>query len=97
MKNENKNFKEEFKEWWSKNKSKIKIGAKCLGIGLVIGFFKGVSTMTKMHADTEMELIKKIPYEPDCDNIADYVHDHMDELKPFYEEEKEYRKEFDLE
>lgn len=85
-----KNTKEEIKEFWSEHGDKIKIGAKCLGIGLAIGFIKGAFSMSKIDRGIHCELIKKIPYEPDYDDFADYVQDHMDELKVYYEAEKEF-------
>lgn len=66
------------------------VGVKCLGVGLAIGFIKGLTTAFRMSAVLDAELIKKIPYEPDYDDIAEYVHDHVDELKPFIETEIEY-------
>ena len=84
------NFKEEFKSWWEENGEKIKIGAKCLAVGLLIGFVKGVVTESEISSRTHSELIKKIPYEPDCDDLADYIHNHIEELKPCIEAELEY-------
>ena len=90
MENNKRNFKNELKDFWNENRDKIKIGLKCLGIGLAIGFVKGGMTGMSMQRDTVNRLIDKIPYEPDCDDIADYVHEHLDELKPYYESEIEY-------
>lgn len=87
------NAKEELKEFWSEHGEKIKIGAKCLGVGLAIGFIKGAFAMSKSNSIVNSELIKKIPYEPDYDDFADYVQDHMDELKVYYEAEKEFNEE----
>jgi hypothetical protein len=89
--NENKrNFKMEVKEWWSEHGSKVKIGAKCLAAGLLIGLVKGVLTESKLSASVHSKLIDKIPYEPDCDDIAEYIHDHIDELRPYIEAEVEF-------
>lgn len=91
MNKENKkSFKDELKEFWIENKDKIKIGLKCLGAGLLIGCAYGAVQMGKADSEIYAKLVDKIPYEPDCDDIAEYVHDHMDELKGYYEAEKEY-------
>ena len=90
MNKNSRNFKEEIKECWSEYGDKIKIGAKCLGIGLLVGFAKGVLTESKMSSRVHSELIKKIPYEPDCDDIAEYIHDHIDELIPYIKAEIEF-------
>ena len=90
MENSNRNFKNEIKDWWDANKDKIKIGAACLAGGLFVGFVKGVLTQAKMQDRTYSELIKKIPYEPDYDDIGEYVHDHIDELKDYIKEEIEF-------
>lgn len=90
MENNKRNFKDELRDFWNENRDKIKIGLKCLGLGLVIGFVKGGMTGMDMQRDTVNRLIDKIPYEPDCDDIAEYVHEHLDELKPYYEAEIEY-------
>lgn len=91
-----KGFKEEVKEFWSEYGDKIKIGAKCLGIGLAIGFVKGAFTAMEMANQNQARLIEKIPYEPDGDDIGEYVFDHIDELKPLIETTIEEAKEFDL-
>ena len=54
-------FKEQCKDFWKENKDKIKIGLKCLGVGLVIGFFKGVSTALKLNHEETMKLLDKVP------------------------------------
>ena len=36
------------------------------------------------------KLIDKIPYEPDPDNIDDWVSNHMDDLKEYYEFHKNH-------
>ena len=90
MENNKRNFKDELRDFWGEHGDKIKIGLKFLGIGLVIGFVKGAMTGMGMQRDTVNRLIDKIPYEPDCDDIAEYVHEHLDELKPYYEAEIEY-------
>ena len=90
MENNKRNFKDELRDFWGEHGDKIKIGLKFLGIGLVIGFVKGVMTGMDMQRDTVNRLIDKIPYEPGCDDIAEYVHEHLDELKPYYESEIEY-------
>ena len=93
MENNKRNFKNEIKDWWTDNREKVKIGVKCLGVGLAIGFVKGACTGMDMQRDTVNRLMDKIPYEPDCDDIAEYVHDHIDELKPYVEAELEYSEE----
>lgn len=84
------NFKDELKDWWADNRDKVKIGLKCLGVGLAIGFVKGAFTGIRMQQDTVNQLIDKVPYEPDCDDIGEYVHEHIDELKPYVETELKY-------
>lgn len=42
--NEKRDFKKEIKDWWSKNKRPIKVGATCLFIGAFCGFVKGVNS-----------------------------------------------------
>ena len=37
---ENKNIKQQIKDFWSKNKQKIKVGVICLVSGLAIGYVK---------------------------------------------------------
>ena len=90
MENDKRNFKDELKDFWGEHGDKIKIGLKFLGIGLVIGFVKGAMTGMGMQRDTVNRLMDKIPYEPGCDDIEEYVHEHLDELKPYYEAEIEY-------
>ena len=90
MENNRRNFKDALRDFWSEHGDKIKISLKFLGIGLVIGFAKGAMTGMDMQRDTVNRLMDKIPYEPDCDNIEEYVHEHLDELKPYYEAEIEY-------
>lgn len=86
--NENKlNFKEEIRDWWSEYGDKVKIGAKCLVVGLSIGFIKGVLTESKLLASAQSKLLDKIPYEPDCDDIMDYICDHIEEFRPYFEAE----------
>lgn len=83
---EKRNFKQEIKDFWKEQGSKIKIGVKCLTFGLFIGFIKGVLTSDQMHC----KLIDKIPYESDPDNIDDWVSNHMDDLKEYYEFHKNH-------
>ena len=90
MENNKRNFKDELRGVWDEHGDKIKIGLKFLGIGLVIGFVKGAMTGMDMQRNTVNRLIDKIPYEPDCDDIEEYVHEHLDELKPYYESEIEW-------
>ena len=90
MENNKRNLKDELKGFWDEHGDKIKIGLKFLGIGLVIGFVKGAMTGMDMQRDTVNRLMDKIPYEPGCDDIAEYVHEHLDELKPYYESEIEW-------
>lgn len=90
-----KGFKDEVKEFWSEYGDKIKIGAKCLGIGLTIGFIKGAFEAFKMTNQIEAQLIEKIPYTPDCEDVGEYVWDHIDELKPLIETTIEEAKEFE--
>ena len=52
-----KNYKEEVKKFWNDNKSKIKVGAKCLAIGYIIGIAKGVLLESKISAETINNLI----------------------------------------
>lgn len=92
MDNNKRNFKNEVKDWWTDNRDKVKIGLKCLGVGLLVGFVKGACTGMSMQGDTVSRLIDKIPYEPDCDDIGEYVHEHIDELKPYVETELENSK-----
>ena len=51
-----------------------------------IGFIKGVLTSDRI----DCKLIDKIPYEPDPDNIDDWVSNHMDDLKEYYEIHKNH-------
>ena len=90
MDNPKRNLKDKLRDFWSEHRDKIKISLKLLGIGSVIGFAKGAMTGMDMQRDTVNRLMDKIPYEPDCDNIEEYVHEHLDELKPYYEAEIEY-------
>ena len=90
METNKRNFKDELRDFWGEHGDKIKIGLKFLGIGLVIGFVKGAMTGMEMQRDTVNRLMDKIPYEPGCDDIEEYVHEHLDELKPYYESEIEY-------
>ena len=90
MENNKRNFKDELKGFWDEHRDKIKISLKFLGIGLVVGFVKGAMTGMGMQRDTVNRLMGKIPYEPGCDDIGEYVHEHLDELKPYYEAEIEY-------
>lgn len=90
MENNKRNFKDELRGFWDENGDKIKIGLKFLGIGLAIGFVKGAMTGMDMQRDTVNRLMGKIPYEPGCDDIEEYVHEHLDELKPYYESEIEW-------
>ena len=71
MENNKRNFRNEVRDFWNENRDKIKIGLKCLGIGLAIGFVKGGMTGIDMQRDTVSRLIDKIPHEPDFDDIAD--------------------------
>ena len=54
---EKRNFKQEFKDWWSENKKVIKTGSLCLLIGAFYGFAKGVDSGTKFTG----KLIDRIP------------------------------------
>lgn len=72
------------KEFWNENKDKIKIGAKCLGIGLTVGFIKGVFMMLDKQAD----LLERIP--PDDTDFKDYIITHFDEFEDFIKEESKY-------
>ena len=90
MNNEKRSFKEEVKNFWEEHGKTIKVGIKCLATGLLVGFIKGVLTESEIHSREVCKLIDKIPYEPDGDDIAEYVHYHIDELKPYIEAEIEY-------
>ena len=85
MTTDKRDFKKEIKEFWDDYGTTIKVGARCLTVGLFVGFVKGVLTESKMHSEATCRLIDKIPYEPDPENIADYVHEHIDELRPYIE------------
>lgn len=74
-----------FKEFWNENKDKIKIGAKYLGIGLTIGFIKGVFTMSKIYEGNISDLIDRIP--PYDTDFKDYIITHFDEFEDFIKEE----------
>lgn len=72
--------KKSIKNFWSENGDKIKIGIKCLCIGAGVGFVYGFNRLT----DERIELIKKIPYEPDVEDMYDYIETHKDD-KEFME------------
>lgn len=83
---EKRNLKAEVKEAWSEAWPRIKIGAICLGTGLMVGFIKGVLTEDKRHT----KLLEKLPYEPEYEDIDAWVMDHMDEVKEHYDNLKDY-------
>lgn len=45
---ENKNIKQQIKDFWSENKQKIKVGAICLVSGLAIGYVKAVGDIKEI-------------------------------------------------
>lgn len=45
---ENKNIKQQIKDFWSENKQKIKVGAICLVSGLAIGYVKAVGDLNEI-------------------------------------------------
>lgn len=88
MKDNKRNFKEEFNDWWDENKTKIKIGVKCLVIGLGVGFIKGVLTTNKLHERNLSAMIDRLP--PEETDCRSYIETHIDEFKPFIKEEMSY-------
>lgn len=45
---ENKNIKQQIKDFWSENKQKIKVGAICLVSGLAIGYVKAFGDLKEI-------------------------------------------------
>lgn len=70
-------IKEEVKTFYKKHENEIKIGLK-VGVGcLAFGFISGFVKSTKIHNSFQNELIKRLPYAPDCDDIEDYILTHL--------------------
>lgn len=88
MKDNKRIFKEEINDWWDENKTKIKFGAKCLALGLGIGFIKGVLTTNKLHERNLSAMIDRLP--PDETDCKNYIITHIDEFDSFIKEEKQY-------
>lgn len=45
---ENKNIKQQIKDFWNENKQKIKVGAICLVSGLAIGYVKAFGDLNEI-------------------------------------------------
>lgn len=68
------NLKKEIREWYDENKTAIKAGVICLGIGAFYGFVKGVGA-----CNTSMSrLIDKIPYDPDPGDVSEWLYSNLD-------------------
>ena len=89
MNENNENLKEKFSAWWKENGDKVKIGVNIGLACLAFGFVRGVLMESKINADTMKKMIDKIPYEPDECTIAEYISEHVEELKPIFEAEKQ--------
>ena len=82
-------LKQGIKTWWTDNKEKIIVGAKCLAAGAAIGFVKGAMTIAQINADTMNALISTIPYEPEDEDLSEWVQTHQEEVLKMQEELKE--------
>lgn len=58
-------FKTATVNWFKNHKNEIKVGVKCLAIGLTIGFVEGICLESRMTAG----LIDKIPSAPEYDGV----------------------------
>lgn len=90
--NENKEkLKEKFSAWlWlNENRDKIKLGVKVGLACLAIGFINGVLIESKYHSETMKKMIDKITYEPETIELATYISDHVEELRPLFEGDRE--------
>lgn len=94
MNENNENMKAKISAWWEKNGSKIKIA---VGVGFAcftVGFIKGMMTESKYNADAMNKMMDKIPYDPQNPTILDYISEHVEELKPVFEAEKQAYEDF---
>lgn len=65
---EERKLKEQIKDFWKEEGDKIKIGVKCLSVGLLVGFVKGVLTESKMQSNAICDLVDKISNETNNGN-----------------------------
>lgn len=72
MEETKKESKNVIKDFWNEHGQKIKIGVKCLTIGFLVGFIKGVIMDSKIHSEQTCRLLDRIPNEqPDDDDVDD--------------------------
>lgn len=87
---EKRNWKQELKDFWEEYGSRIKTGAKCLGLGLLIGFIRGACTVAKMNAENDARFIDMLSDKDDEDSEVEDVEEEDDdegdrEIDEFFE------------
>lgn len=60
-------LKKKVESWWEKNKTTVKVGAVCLGAGLIFGYARGINLGSLHSANTINRLIE------DLNNAEDIV------------------------
>ena len=53
-------LKKKVSSWWDKNKTTVKVGVACLGIGLIFGYVRGIKLGSLHSANTINRLINDL-------------------------------------